>query len=494
MRKKKFVLTTISSLGYQVTALVCGFILPRVILLYFGSAINGLVNSVAQFLSIITFLECGVGVVIQSALYKPLADSDNIAISKILASGEKFFRKIAMILLIYVVILMCVYPFFNQEFSWIFTATLIAAISISSFAQYYFGVVDRILLYADQKGYIQYSAQIVTLVVNTIACVILIKMGCGIHFVKLTTSLIYLVRPFFLRWYVSRNYRINRKIKLKEEPLKQKWNGMAQHVAAIILTSTDIIILTLFSNLANVSIYSVYNLVVNGIRQVFTALNSGFHSLIGELWAKQQMEELNEVFGMMEWFIHTATTFIFGCTFCLLIPFVEVYTMGVKDANYYQPLFAAIITIAWAFNCLSVPYQAMIIAAGHYKQTQVYFVISATMNLSISVLFVYKFGLVGVAIGTLVAMVFQTMWMVIYCTRNLNHWPITCFIKQMFVDVVTFICGICVFRLINTSCQSYIAWIILAIKCVVIWFIISVVINELTYKQFLHRTIKKVIK
>ena len=77
MRKKKFVLTTISSLGYQVTALVCGFILPRVILLYFGSAINGLVNSVAQFLSIITFLECGVGVVIQSALYKPLADSDN---------------------------------------------------------------------------------------------------------------------------------------------------------------------------------------------------------------------------------------------------------------------------------------------------------------------------------------------------------------------------------------------------------------------------------
>ena len=55
MRKKKFVLTTISSLGYQVTALVCGFILPRVILLYFGSAINGLVNSVGIKLENVNF-------------------------------------------------------------------------------------------------------------------------------------------------------------------------------------------------------------------------------------------------------------------------------------------------------------------------------------------------------------------------------------------------------------------------------------------------------
>ena len=41
--------------------------------------------------------------------------------------------------------------------------------SISSFVQYYFGIVDSILLTADQRGYIQYNAQTKVLVLNTIS-------------------------------------------------------------------------------------------------------------------------------------------------------------------------------------------------------------------------------------------------------------------------------------------------------------------------------------
>ena len=71
MRKKKLIYNTISSLIFQVTTIVCGFILPRLILNAFGSNVNGLVNSITQFLGIISFLELGVGAVVQSALYKP---------------------------------------------------------------------------------------------------------------------------------------------------------------------------------------------------------------------------------------------------------------------------------------------------------------------------------------------------------------------------------------------------------------------------------------
>ena len=45
---------------------------------------------------------------------------------------------------------------------------------------------------------VQYIIQIVTLVVNTLACAVLIKLGSSIQMVKLTTSLIYLVRPLLL--------------------------------------------------------------------------------------------------------------------------------------------------------------------------------------------------------------------------------------------------------------------------------------------------------
>ena len=66
MRKKKLIYNTVSSLIYQIVTIVCGFILPRVILNYYGSEVNGLVNSITQFLQIIAFLDLGIGAVVKN--------------------------------------------------------------------------------------------------------------------------------------------------------------------------------------------------------------------------------------------------------------------------------------------------------------------------------------------------------------------------------------------------------------------------------------------
>ena len=115
MREKKLAANTVTSLLFQVCTIICGFILPRIILGSFGSSVNGMVNSISQFLGVIGFLELGVGSVIQSSLYKPLADKDDESISKIVVSGQKFFSRLATILLVYVCILMVTYPFFAKQ-------------------------------------------------------------------------------------------------------------------------------------------------------------------------------------------------------------------------------------------------------------------------------------------------------------------------------------------------------------------------------------------
>ena len=164
-REKKLKYNTISSLILQFTTLVCGFILPRIILGHFGSEINGLVNSIAQFLQMIAFLELGVGAVVSSSLYKPLSEKNSKKTSEIYVSAANFFRKLAIILAIYVIILIVIYPHLTDlKVDWIFTTTLILAMSISNFAQYYYGIVDRLLLTADQKGYINYNVQTITLI------------------------------------------------------------------------------------------------------------------------------------------------------------------------------------------------------------------------------------------------------------------------------------------------------------------------------------------
>ena len=323
MRKLLLAKNTAASLIAQITTLVCGFILPRLFLQHYGSEVNGLVNSISQFLSVIAFLELGVGAVVQSSLYKPLAEKDNQQISKVMVSANKFFQRLARILLVYVISLMIIYPYIaNQNFGFIYTATLIAAISISSFAQYYFGIVNSLLLNADQRGYIQYNAQTVTIILNTIVCAIMISMNGTIQVVKLVTSIIYLARPIILQIYVNNHYKINWKIKYTQEPIKQKWNGVAQHVASVVLDGTDTIVLTVFSTLSNVSIYSVYFLVVKGVKTLFLSVTNGIQALIGELWAKQELDQLKSFFGWIEWLIHTGTTYVFSCTAALIVPFI----------------------------------------------------------------------------------------------------------------------------------------------------------------------------
>ena len=426
MYNKKLAWNTMAALTFQATTIICGFILPRLILQYFGSEINGLVNSISQFLTIIAFLELGVGTVVQSALYRPLTERNMILISKIIASAQKFFKRLAQILVVYVVVLMVVYPrLVNQNYEYLYTAALIGAMSISSFTQFYFGVVDRLLLTADQRGYIQYNAQTITLIANTLVCSIMIRLGASILIVKLSTSLIYLVRPVLLRKYVNHYYDIDRKIQYTGEPIKQKWNGIAQHVAAVILDSTDIVILTIFGTLKDVSVFSVYYLVVNGVKQLFNSLTSGVQALLGELWAKGKQKDLNNFFSMMEWGVHTCAVFVWSCVFVLIVPFVQVYTKGVTDTDYVVPLFAFIIVLANAMHGLRIPYNIMILAANHYKQTQSNYIVAAFVNLVVSLIAVQRLGLVGVAIGTLLAMTYQTIWMAFYDSKNLLERPIS---------------------------------------------------------------------
>lgn len=491
MQKSRLYKNTISSLLLQIVNIISGFILPRLILSAFGSDVNGLVNSITQFLQLIAFLDLGVGAVVQSSLYKPLADNDEKKISEIYTSGQRFFSRIAQILLGYVLIIICIYPLITrQSFSFFDTALLIAIMSLSSFAQYYFGVMNGLLLVADQKGYIQYSIQIVTVILNTFLCYLLIQFNASIHIVKFVSSTVFLLKPLFLYFVVKRCYNINSKSHYEVEPIKQKWNGLSQHIASVVLESTDTIVLTVFSTLKNVSIYSVYYLVISGIKQLFTSTTLGIQSLLGELYAKNNKKRVEEVFQKTEWIVHTMTVFIFGCANALLIPFVKVYTLGIMDANYEQPFFAALIVIAYAFYCLRIPYHIMIKAAVKYKETQNCYLISAIANLIISIVSVARFGLVGVAVGTLVAMIYQTLWMAWYNYKHIVGVSISLFIKQLLVDIVCFAIGTKITGLLQLNDVSYLGWLMMAIKSALIWSVIVIVANLLVYKNEIRSIFK----
>ena len=495
MKSKVLFYNSIVPLIFQVTTVICGFILPRLILVHFGTEVNGLVNSITQFLAAIAFLELGVGAVVQSSLYKPLADKDNITVSKVITSADKFFRRLGYILTIYVVAMILYYPYLvKQNFSFTFTATLIVAISIRSFAQYFFGIVNRLLLLADQKAYIQYIAQTAAVIANTVGCYILIAFDCSVQVVYGLTSLIFFLQPLAIHLYIKRSYVLDRQIHYDVEPIKQKWNGVAQHIASVILSSSDSIVLTTFSTLVNVSIYTVYYLPMSGARLMIMSMISGINALIGNLWAKQDLAELRKVFAWTEWSIHTGTILIFTLTAVLIVPFVQVYTHGVNDANYMQPLFGVLLVVANSGHCLRLPYNIMILAAGHYKQTQHNYIIAAVMNIAIPIVCVMQFGLIGVALGTLAAMVYQTVWMAWYNSKNFIQWPMKNFFKQIGVDAVSVVGIFAVGSYFSLSAIGYVSWVILAIKVTACGIIVGAIVNYVFYREYMLKIVSMVMK
>lgn len=495
MRKKRLKYTIITSFIYQVIAIICGFILPKLILNHYNSEVNGLVSSITSFLNIITILDLGVGTVVCSALYKPLAEKNNQEISKICKSATKYFKNIGRALLVYMAVLPFVYLLSSEyNFSLLYTATLIFSMGISLLSQYYFGIVNRLLVTADQKEYIQYILQTITLVLTTICCTILMHYNASIQTVKLATSVIYLIRPIFLAIYVRKKYDVNLHIQYDKEPIKQKWNGISQHLAAVVLDSTDTIILTLFSALSNVSIYSVYFLVIHGLRQLIQSVTSGIQSYFGNLIAKNEKRKLANDFTIAEWLIHVLTSFIFGCTIVLIIPFIQVYTKGVNDANYIQPIFGVLLTTAHLFYCLRIPYHLLVKSYGHYKETQNNYIIAAILNIIISVLLVKLYGLIGVAIGTLIAMLYQTIWMARYCYKKLLNIKFINFFKLLVFDIVSIAFSIFLSIVLKVKAYTYIELIKISIIVAVMMILFVIITNIILYMKNILNGLKLLSK
>ena len=124
MRSKKAFYGSITSLVYQVITVVCGLILPRLILVNFGSSYNGLTSSITQFLAGISLLKAGISGVAKAALFAPLARGDDNEISSIINATQCFMRD-AIIFAVFVSFA-SLYPFLvSDHFDWIFSFTMV---------------------------------------------------------------------------------------------------------------------------------------------------------------------------------------------------------------------------------------------------------------------------------------------------------------------------------------------------------------------------------
>ena len=494
MRSKKAIYNIISNLMLQFVVVIYGFIVPQIIISNFGSSVNGLISSITQFLAYITLLESGFGPVVKATLYQPIAKKDNKTIKNILKASENFFRTIAGIFIVYIIALTIIYPILvRNEFSNVYTISLILIIAISTFAEYFFGMTYRLYLQAEQKTYIISIILVLTYILSTFTIVILAKLNASIQIIKLVSSMIFVLRPLLQNYYVRKKYNMNLKDAEGNYKIKQKWDGLAQHVASVIHSNTDITILTFFCSLAEVSVYSVYYLVVAGIRKIIEAFSSGIDASWGDMIAKNEYKNLNEKFDLYEVLYFIVCTIVFASAIVLIVPFVSVYTRNINDANYIRYAFGYLIVISEFIWAIRLPYSSIILAAGHFKETRIGAWIEAISNIVISIALVFKFGIIGVTIGTTVAMIIRTIEFIYHTNKYILKRNIFESIKKVFLIVIETIIIFILFKITpQIENTSYVTWSINAIIVSIEACIVTALLNIIMYKKDMKKIFNKV--
>lgn len=425
------------SVIYQITAAVCSLILPRYILLSFGSDVNGILQAISQLLNYTVIMECGFGGLIMATFYKPLAVGDKKAVSDIFNYSKRFFNKLSYVYIGLVLVLAVSAKGIirtNYDFAYVSALTLI--LGISYYFTYYFALTHRLLIRADQKIRILQAIQSVTLILNTVICVAAIRLGFGIHTVKAVSAIVFLLNPVVFRLYVRRHYSITDKMYDERRAFPRKRDGMIHQIAYFIHMNTDIVLVSIACGTKEVSVYSVYNSIIYAVESFFTTISDSISAAVGNLIAKGESAALKTSFEFYRIVNTAAATFVCVAEAALVIPFVTIYTKGVTDAVYVRPAFAYMMIAAQWFFCMRIPYNNIISAAGHYRQTKNGAYMEVILNMTISLLLLPRFGICGVAFGTMIAMAARTVYMAWYLSHNLLNRKLDLFIKDAALNII----------------------------------------------------------
>ncbi len=485
-RLKKAFYSSVTSAVYQIVIIVCGFITSRLLIQTYGSTWNGVVASITKFLSLFVIVEVGVNGATRVALYKSFANNDDRQTSAIINANDKYYRKISFFLIIYVLVLACCVPLIvNANISYWSVFFMVLIIGAGKFAENYWGINSRILLAASQSNYLTNIIQTIATIANAILLFVIIKAGGDVFAAKFGSSTILVLIPIVLFILSHRMFRIDKRVAPDNSALKDRWNVLANSLSNIVHENVDVFFITVFCNAKELSVYSMYYIVADGLTKVFQVITNGLEAGFGNMWARKQYDVLNQNLRQYEYIIYSLSALLFGCMTVLVVPFMSVYMRSVTDVNYIRTSLGICIAAAQILMSLRTPYVLLVQAAGHYKQVKVAGYMEAGINIVLTAVLVLKFGIVGAIIGTIVANAFRTIMYGRYVSKYMLKRKFSEIVNR-FIWLVTVLCisvGLSYIVLNYISITGWISWLIAAAVTFAINALVVLILSIIFYRS-----------
>ncbi|MGE4519328.1 MAG: oligosaccharide flippase family protein [Desulfobacteraceae bacterium] len=428
-----------------------------------------------------------------------IGKNDYKSADEVIRTSLTFFGLLSLLIFFVSVVLGFMFPLFFKSIPsdyYLLIKILLPALALNIWATTLRALVASVLVAHDRFDFIN-IIDFAVLMLRTIATVVVLKAGYGI--IGLTGVVILCnILGFILTYFVSK--KIWGFLRLlpwyfSSRRLKQLFGyGVAAFLSSVamkVIGQTDLILVGSFISVSAVTVYSV------GAMMVYYSTN--FVGFIGiTFFPPVQRAVAQKKYGEVKWLYRRQVrlALIFGIPLYVgFITFSEDFIrLWMLSDNF--PLMSVIqasqimiiLSVSKIFYVFTLGSKEVLNASGSVKISSTISVIEAVLNLLISFILVYffEYGLLGVALGTLVARIFVSSIAFPYYVCKKLGLSKTQFIKDIYLrGMIAIVCFMTVCILVK-ECLPVDNWVMFWLDVlIVLAFFVPISILILVPKDFL---------
>lgn len=406
MRTKKVLKNTIYSLASYGILAILGLVNRKVFVTFLNLELLGYEGLFANIFSILSLAELGVGTVITYNLYKEIANNDKEEIAKLMMIYKQMYRVIGGCVAIIGVILFFFMPLLIKDntLDWNYVR-IIYIVQLSATICTYFLSYKRILYTASQKEYVCVKVDTAVKALNLFTQIIIIITTKNYILYAFSTVVFNILANLIIahKYNGDFSYAINAKISYQDFKdrnfFKDIKNFLVHKVSYIVYGGTDNIVISAILGIQSVALYSNYVLVKSQVTNIINKLLTPMQASVGDLIYTEDKEKTKDFFDIFDLLCFFISSTIFIAYSVLFQPFIKIWL----GSQFMLPL--AFVILFSLNEYLAFNFQAVCIfrnAFGQYENDKKYMILSAIINLVLSIIGAYHFGILGIALGTVV--------------------------------------------------------------------------------------------
>lgn len=461
-RTAKSIKNSIVSLAFYFVNLIVQFIARRVFLEYLGTEILGLNSTAQNILQFLNLAEMGIGVAAGYFLYKPLRENDQVTINEIVTLQGLLYKRIALLIIIGAFILT---PFFPLIFRKIDLPLWYAYISFGCYLFSsllgYFVNYKQVVLSASQQTYkIQFSYKSLTIIGLIIQIIVIRTVHNPFIWWAIINVLTAIISSVSLRIMTNRTFPYLETSKHSYKQLKYKYPNFTIKIkqiffhkaAGFVLDQSSTLIIFAYASLTLVAYYDNYMLLFLGVTSLVVALFNSVDAGIGNLVAEGNINNIIRVFKEI-FSLRFAISIIICFTVFYCAPlFIKVW---IGDKYLLPQSTLILMTIILYIKLFRIAVDSFLYAYGLYSDIYAP-MIEALLNLGLSIIFGYYWGLNGILSGVLISLILVVCcWKPYYLFSRGFKIKISLYcklyIKHLLLGLISWILCVILLNLVNIS-------------------------------------------